>query len=177
MKKLYNMLLALASTSPMILIFSVNARHRFFASPITFFPNNPLWNSHIMLLICVSVFNLLCIASMRLLSKDSIEGTLTNVELANGSFLPNYLGYFFVAVSITNVDTFFLVYTLTVVFVMLSQTMYFNPFLLIFNYNFYHMTDESGTQLFIISKEEIRNIRTEGFEKLRRINDVTYIDF
>lgn len=169
MKKIYNFLLALASTSPMVLIFSVNAQ-------IAILPTMRQYLSYLLVLSCVILINALGILSFRFLSKDSIEGQLNDLELANSNFLPSYLGYFFVAVSITRTYTFLLVYSLTVLLVMLSQSMYYNPLLLILRYNFYHATDENGTRLFLITKKKIRTIQAEGFAKLRRINDVTYIE-
>ena len=169
MKKVYNFLLALASTSPMILIFTVNAQ-------IVILPTMRPHLSYLLVLFGIILINALGMFFFRFLSKDSIEGKLKNLELANSNFLPSYLGYFFVAVSITRMDTFLLVYGLTVLLVMLSQSMYYNPLLLIFRYNFYHATDENGTRLFLITRKKIRTIQTEGFTKLRRINDVTYIE-
>lgn len=169
MRKVYNFLLALASTSPMILIFTVNVK-------IIIFSAVHLYLSYLLVLSCVILINVLGVVSFHFLSKDSIEGQLKDIELANSNFLPSYLGYFFVAVSITRMDTFLLVYGLTVLLVMLSQSMYYNPLLLIFRYNFYHATDENGTRLFLITRKKIRTIQTEGFAKLRRINDVTYIE-
>ena len=164
MKKIYNFLLALASTSPMILIFTVNAQ-------IAILPAACPYLSYLLIL-----FGIILINALRFLSKDSIDGQLRDLELANSNFLPSYLGYFFVAVSITRTYTFLLVYSLTVLLVMLSQSMYYNPLLLILRYNFYHATDENGTRLFLITKKKIRTIQAEGFAKLRRINDVTYIE-
>ena len=169
MKKIYNFLLALASTSPMTLIFTINAQ-------IVILPTVCPYLSHLFVLFCIILINALGIFFFRFLSKDSIEGKLTDLELANSNFLPSYLGYFFVAVSITRLDTFLLVYGLTVLLVMLSQSMYYNPLLLVFRYNFYYATNESGTRIFLITKKKIRTIQTEGFTKLRRINDVTYIE-
>lgn len=169
MKKVYNFLLALASTSPMLLIFTVNAQS-------LIFPTIRPHLSYLLVLLGIILINALGMFFFRFLSKDSIEGKLKNLELANSNFLPSYLGYFFVAVSITRMDTFLLVYGLTVLLVMLSQSMYYNPLLLILRYNFYHATDENGTRLFLITRKKIRTIQTEGFTKLKRINDVTYIE-
>lgn len=169
MKKAYNFLLSLASTSPMILIFAVNAQ-------IVILPAMQPYRFYLLIFVCVILINAIGMFFFRFLSKDSIEGRLRDIELANSNFLPSYLGYFFVAVSITSMDTFLLVYGLTVLLVMLSQSMYYNPFLLLFRYNFYYATDENGTRIFLITKKKIRTIQAEGFGKLRRINDVTYIE-
>jgi len=143
MKKAYNFLLSLASTSPMILIFAVNAQ-------IVILPAVQLCRSYMLIFFSIILINTIGIFSFRFLSKDRIEGQLRDIELANSDFLPSYLGYFFVAVSITRMDTFLLVYSLTVLLVMLSQSMYYNPFLLLLRYNFYHATDENGTRIFLI---------------------------
>lgn len=169
MKKFYNFLLALASTSPMILIYTVNAQ-------IAILPTASPYLSSLLVVLCVLLLNALGIFFFRFLRRDSIEGQLKDLELANSSFLPNYLGYFFVAVSITRKDTFLLVYGLTVLLVMLSQSMYYNPLLLILRYNFYHATNENGTRIFLITRKKIRTVQIEGFTDLRRINDVTYIE-
>ena len=42
----------------------------------------------------------MCVELSKKLSKDSIEGGISGVELANESFLPSYAGYFFVALSV-----------------------------------------------------------------------------
>lgn len=171
MKHAYNLLLALGSTSPMMFVYVVNNNHKF-----AVLRNFSIWITLLVVFVLIVAINAICIMLWRCLSKDSVEGELTDVELVNGSFLPNYLAYFFVAASITNPTAFWVVYCMTTFFVALSQTMYFNPFLLILRYNFYRATDEYGTRLFIISKREIREIKADAFYDLRRINDVTYID-
>ena len=168
MKKIFNFVLALASTSPMIFVYAINAH-------ICLLSLSP-WLCYCIIASIILITNAMCMLLFRLLSKDSIEGQIRDIELANNVFLPNYLGYFFVSVSITDMITFCVVYFLTVVLVTLSQTMYFNPFFLFMHYNFYHVTNMNGTRLFLITKRKIRTIQADGFQELRRINDVTYID-
>ena len=171
MKYAYNLLLALASTSPMMFVYVINNNHKF-----ALLQNFSIWITLFVVFVLIVAINAICIMLWHYLSRDSIEGKLTDVDLVNGFFLPNYLAYFFVAASITNITAFGIVYCITTFFVALSQTMYFNPFLLILGYNFYRATDEYGTRLFIITKREIREIKADAFYNLRRINDVTYID-
>lgn len=56
--------------------------------------------SIVMYMAAILVFTALCIWSRFILKKGSIEGDIVEVSLANDSYMTNYLGYFFVALSI-----------------------------------------------------------------------------
>lgn len=98
--------------------------------------------------------------------------------MANDGYLPSYLGYFFVALSIPGKDiqTLSLVFGILFVFVFFSRTVYYNPLFLIFGYKFYYVTKENDMKVFIISRKDIHDIKGLVFTKLRRINDFTFID-
>lgn len=70
-----------------------------------------------------------------------------NVNLADGEFLPVYLGYFFVSVGVTEDWTMLVLYIILFVFTLISQTQYFNPILLLFGYHYYHVTTENNTNV------------------------------
>ncbi len=112
------------------------------------------------------------------LSKDSMVNGEGNkeIEQANNAYLPSYLGYFFVALSIPRFETLAFVFLILFVFTFLSQTLYFNPLFLLFGYNFYYITTENNIKIFIITKKKIKNPKKIVFEKLNRINDFTFID-
>lgn len=102
---------------------------------------------------------------------------IKEVELASHSFLPNYLGYFFVALSIPNITTLFYVYAVILVFTHLSQALSFNPLFLIFKFQFYFVTGEDGTRIFLITKQKMKNYQDADLSNLRRLNDFTFIDW
>ena len=112
------------------------------------------------------------------LSHDSIEGGVQNVEMANDSYMPSYLGYFFVALSIPIGDWTVLtvVFGILFVFTYFSQSLYYNPLFLLFGYRFYYVTKKNNLKVFIISKKDIRETKDLRFDNLRRINDFTFID-
>ena len=96
--------------------------------------------------------------------------------LCSKAFLPVYLGYFFVALSINNLTTLCYIYAIVFVFTFVTQAQYFNPAFLLFGYHFYHVTTMRSTKVFVIAKGTvIRNEQYVGFDKLRRINNTTYI--
>lgn len=111
------------------------------------------------------------------LGKESIKnGDIKGIEYANDAFLPSYLGYFFVALDVPNVETLCVVYPLIFVFTFSSQTLYFNPLFLVFNYHFYNLTTVNDVRIFMITKKKFKDPATVSFPSLLRVNDFTYID-
>ena len=104
------------------------------------------------------------------------KGSITEIENVNNAFLPSYLGYFFVALSINDFQTLIFVFCLIFIFTFVSQTLYFNPIFLIFGYKFYNVCTNNKSKLFIITKNEITNIEELEFNNLKRINNFTFID-
>lgn len=110
------------------------------------------------------------------LGKDTFEsGEILSIEYANNSFLPSYLGYFFVALSVNNLETLFFVYIILFVFTFLSQALYFNPLFLIFRFNFYNVTNRNGVSFFLISRKSFRKPEQVALTA-SRINNYTYIE-
>lgn len=111
------------------------------------------------------------------LGKDAFkEGEVVSIEHANNSFLPSYLGYFFVALSIDNWETLRFVYAILFVFTFLSQALYFNPLFLIFNYEFYNVKTRNGTAVFLISRQKYKKPDEVVISTVFRINNYTFIE-
>lgn len=111
------------------------------------------------------------------LGKDEFKaGEVASIEHANNSFLPSYLGYFFVALSIGNWETLWFVYGVLFVFTFLSQALYFNPLFLLFGYEFYNITTKNGTAIFLISKERYKKPENIQIPRAYRINNYTFIE-
>lgn len=110
----------------------------------------------------------------RKLPKD-VVAECQSVKVANDTYLPVYLGYFFVAFGIKNCLQFIMVSVFLFVFLTLSQIEYYNPLFLLFGYRFYFVINSRGVQLLILSKRKISSGNVK-FMELRRINDYTYID-
>lgn len=111
------------------------------------------------------------------LGRDEFKaGEIASIEHANNSFLPSYLGYFFVALSIGNWETLWFVYGVLFVFTLLSQALYFNPLFLLFGYEFYNITTNNGTAIFLISKERYKKPDDIQIPVAYRINNYTFIE-
>jgi hypothetical protein len=143
---------------------------------IPIFNNFPNFVSYCTYLCIPFIFTTLTIFTILFLSSDSVEGRIKEVKQANNAFLPSYLGYFFVALSIPSFETFYYVMTIIMIFVYVTQSHYFNPILILFNYHFYYITTENNVTIFLISKKEFRTTEGLVLPRLKRINNYTYID-
>ncbi|WP_036217897.1 hypothetical protein [Marinospirillum minutulum] len=114
--------------------------------------------------------------SSKLGKDDFKQGEVVSIEHANNSFLPSYLGYFFVALSIGNCETLAFVYAILFAFTFLSQALYFNPLFLIFGYEFYNITTRNGTAIFLISRHKYKKPDEVAISKAFRINNYTFIE-
>lgn len=104
------------------------------------------------------------------------QGEVVSIEHANNSFLPSYLGYFFVALSIMSWEALWFVYALLFVFTFLSQALYFNPLFLIFGYSFYNINTRNGVSIFLISRHKYKKPGDVAISIAFRINNYTFIE-
>lgn len=120
---------------------------------------------------------------------DSINRPTQSVRNASNTYLSVYLSYFFVALSIPElqsngqsgigVDWIVLLslYCLICVFIVCSRSYYFNPLLYFFGYNFYNVVTNNGIHLFVITKNTITKGQREiVFPELKRITSIVYLD-
>lgn len=173
---LFKVLLALSSTSLFVVIYVIKTKVHIFDSIIL---------TYLVYFITVIGLAYLALLSTNYLGRGSLasqmrnkKNTLEEIELANHSFLPTYLGYFFIALSIPNNEweIFFALYAIMFIFVYLSQNSYFNPLFLLFGYQFYYVKTSSDIKLFLISKKLMKDHKIYKFNNLRQINDFTFID-
>lgn len=139
-------------------------------------PQSMSWVSYLVYLLTPVLIARIWIGLSRYMPACSIECKLDQVELASHAFLPSYLGYFFVALSIPNAETLVYVYIVIWLFTHLSQALSFNPLFLLFGYQFYFVTIEDGTKIFLITKQNMKAYQDVDLLNLRRINDFTFID-
>ncbi len=111
------------------------------------------------------------------LDTDQIQnGSIESIEAANDMFLPSYLGYFFVALSVPSVELFLLVFGIISIFIFYSRISYFNPIFFLFGFNFYYITNSNKVKVLLITKKQLKKPADAEFTKLKRINNYTFID-
>lgn len=164
---LYKLLLTFNSTSWVVVIYGIKQKWTI--------ANCPYWIISIALLLIPIFTSFISILCFKRLSKDNVT-MCSQVENINNAFIPTYLGYFFVGLSIDNYQLLIFVYAVIFIFVLIGQGQYFNPIYLLFGYKFYNVLTSKGTRLFIITKRNIRSIKESEFPVLRRINQTTYVE-
>ena len=168
---MYQLFLTLNATSLIIVIFLIKEQ-----TILTGFDKFPNWVSYLIFVVVPVALTGVSLLLTRFLSDDSIEGGIKDLEQANNAYLPSYLGYFFVALSIPYQETLVFVFILLFMFTFFSQTLYFNPLFLFWGNHFYYLTTEKNVKIFLITKKRIRCTENLSFPKLKRINNFTYID-
>ena len=179
MNFLFRFLLTFNATSLLVIIFLVQKSYTlsyFFKDCISLvlLPNYISYLAY--LLIPVLLTGLSIKLSSRLGKDCFAEGSIVSIEHANNSFLPSYLGYFFVALSVNNWETLFFVYGILFIFTFLSQALYFNPLFLVFRFEFYNITTRNGAAIFLISRKHYKKPDDVILNKVYRINNYTYIE-
>lgn len=168
---IFNLMLSLSASAYVVAIFLIKEEISF-----PFLPQQLTRLSYIIYLVIPALIAWLCLQFSKYLSVCGMECRIEEVELASHSFLPNYLGYFFVALSIPNITTLIYVYAVIFIFTHLSKALSFNPLFLLFGYQFYFVTGEDGTRIFLITKQKMKTYQDADLNNLRRINDFTFID-
>lgn len=175
----FRLLLTVNATSLLLLVFLIQKGHTlgyFFPGSSYLFrlPNAYSYFSYLLVPIILTWLSILM--SSMLGSDEFKKNSITNIEHANNSFLPSYLSYFFVALSINNWETLFFVYGILFVFTFLSQALYFNPLFLLFGFEFYNIKTKNGAAVFLISREHYKTPADIEIRMAHRINGYTYIE-
>lgn len=175
----FRLLLTFNATSLLVIIFLVQKGHtlKFFFESKSWAVQLPNAVSYV-IYFCVPVLltGLSIFLSSRLGKDEFKKGTIHSIEHANNSFLPSYLGYFFVALSVGNWETLWFVYGVLFLFTFLSQALYFNPLFLIFGYEFYNIKTNNGTAIFLISRHQYKKPDEIDISVAYRINNYTFIE-
>lgn len=179
---LFRLLLTFNATSLLVIVFFVQKKFTL-GYFLQFYPQasflrdwHPFISYFIYFMIPVLLTALSILLSRGLSSDDFKEGDVVSIEHANNSFLPSYLGYFFVALSISSWNALFFVYGILFIFTFLSQALYFNPLFLIFRYEFYNIQTKGGASIFLISKYKYKTPKQIVISRAFRINDYTFIE-
>lgn len=166
------LLLTFSSTSMVLFIYQIK-------SPIIF---RDLSGACRYLLLIAIFIALIAITQIALwvssfLSRDVFtKGSVAAIENANNTFLPSYLGYFFVALSVSDDLTLVFVYIIIFLFTCFSQALYFNPIFLLLGYKFYNVTTKKGTVVFLVSKNNFRAPDDVEINTAYRINNYTFLE-
>ena len=179
MNFIFRLLLTFNATSLLVIIYLVKMGHDlgYFFENCSYLVDLPAAVSYIAYILIPILLTGVSIVLCPLLGKDGFKaGQVVSIEHANNSFLPSYLGYFFVALSIPNWETLIFVYSVLFVFTFLSQALYFNPLFLLYRFEFYNITTKNGAAIFLITREAYKTPAEVEMDVAYRINNYTYIE-
>lgn len=171
-ENLFRLLLAVSSTSMMVALYAAVSLNPQFA-----IEDFCLWA-----IVVVLAFLPLCLTFMTMLLSRKLnletfeDGAIVEIEHASNVYLPSYLGYFFVALSVPSWEILTVVVIVLTVFTFHSQAMYFNPILLILGFHFYWTKTGVGTRVLLISRGEYRNAGQIDTIEVRRIDRLTFLE-
>lgn len=177
---IFRLFLTFNATSLLLVVFLVKS-HIVLNGIHPLLTNMPGFASYVIYFIVPVILTYVSLLFANKLDDDSIESSrntsaISEIEQANNAYLPSYLGYFFVALSVPYCDTLIFIFVILFIFTYLSQTLYFNPLFLMFGYQFYYLTTVNSVKIFLITKDKLKDPKNLSFPKLKRINDFTYIN-
>lgn len=174
----YRISLSVSSTFLMVVIFLIKERYIFI--PLEHFSRYYSWLAYFVLYALISFTPyILCMylpKSKYYNDSSSEKSRFKELKIASYNFLPSYLGYFFVSLSVYELDVFIFVYIIVLVFTFLSDSLYFNPFFLILGYSFYFVKTNMDVEALLITKKKLKLPNDYGTRAVRIINDRTWID-
>lgn len=140
---------------------------------------HPLW-SYGMYIVLVIVLTWIVTLFFPKLDDDEMQNgaSIKSVEDASLQFFPNYLAYFFVALSANDKYAVLIVFLIMLVLSYLSSTMLYNPLLVLFKYRYYLVVNGNNKRSLVITRRLLNPASTEpiSFPKLKRLNDNTFIE-
>ena len=176
---LFRLLLTISATSLLLIVFLVQKSYTLYClfPSLTIFKNTSPFVSYMLYIAVPVALTWLSIKLSFWLGKDGFSaGDVVEIAHANNSFLPSYLGYFFVALSVPNWDTLIIVYGMLFLFTFRSQALYFNPLFLLYGFEFYNITTQGGASVFLISRKQYKLPADVVIHTARRINDYTFME-
>ncbi|MCW8040086.1 hypothetical protein [Acinetobacter entericus] len=141
---------------------------------------------YVIYLITLFALSLLSIKfSFKYLDQDVIERKkVKEFEQANDFYLPIYLGYAFVAISLPTLKSFLLFFVLMLIVLARTRFFYFNPIFLVLGYKFYFIKQTDDSKVLVISKKEIKTIdelfedgngEMQSYIALTKVNEYTFL--
>ncbi|CAK7013061.1 MAG: hypothetical protein PHAS_01749 [Phascolarctobacterium sp.] len=159
----------------MIVVYLIKSEHYIYVEKFCLNKSVLKYGSYLLYALIPIFLCWLAIALIKLQENDTLTGDCIKIESANNVFLPSYLGYFFVSLSINSFDTMIVIYLIILAFTCVSQNQYFNPGFLLLGYKFYFVTTANNVKVFLISQKDIR-INNVDLNILKRINDNSYLE-
>lgn len=122
------------------------------------------------------ITTLLSCVTFKKLSVDEIKQQhISRHESAGSRFIITFFTCIFIGLSVNGFISLVMVYTIIVLFGVMSEMYLYNPIFLLFGYKYYFVT-VNDIRILIMTKKVVKLNENVSYEKLARINEFTYID-
>lgn len=131
---------------------------------------------YFLILFCITYFVLFL---SKFLETSSQEFEKDNLCFAHDTFIPAYLGFFFVSLSIDDGKFLLMVFIFILIYIFIYQSnaFFYNPLFLLFGFKFYYVLTANKKRILLITRnKDVNNAALYKYDKLHRINDFTFID-
>lgn len=136
-----------------------------------------------LLSVCLVITGILLVLLLLKIYKHFIKSNETfkafSIKTAEPIYIPTYIGYFVLAISINDFFLFVIIGTILCYLLYKTKIFYFNPLLILLGYNYYEVNDQQGNSILLITKTKALKISTskgKSFENLIRLNNFTFIE-
>lgn len=171
MNTILRLFLTFSSVSFFLIVYLINNEINPFKSQL----GKYAWIIYIIYVLIPFLLTLISLGICKLLAKSTIN-KVVSIEASNNDFLANYLAFFFVALSVNGIITFWVIFGMTILFTFVSRVSYFNPVFLVFGYNFYYLYTGENVKVMLISRKKLKNPQAFNAISVSRINDYTFIE-
>jgi hypothetical protein len=190
MNYIYRLLLISSSLSITLAVYFINKKISILSQAVMWLRDNTdffhqfVYNFYAFNMASYFLYILGCLAissvglsfSKRLSVETVSKGSFKTFELVNDTFIPIYLAYFFIALSVGNLVTFSIIFSIVFVFVYASSSVCFDPLYVLRGYKIYAAVSNADVKNYIITKQIIKDASAVEFSTLHRINNFTFIE-
>ena len=140
---------------------------------------HPLWSYGVYIALVIGLTWIVTLFFPKLDDDEMQNGaSIKSLEDASLQFFPNYLAYFFVALSANDKYAVLIVFLIMLILSYLSNTMLYNPLLVLLKYRYYLVVNGNNKRSLVITRRLLNPAPAESisFPKLKRLNDNTFIE-
>jgi hypothetical protein len=164
-------ILTVSSFSFFVIVYLVHNK----INPFAVFFGHYYWITYAVYFFLPFILTIIAVELCRLLPKFNFSG-IESIETSGVSFLADYLALFFVALSVNDIITFWVVLGMVIIFTFFSKVSYFNPIFLVYGFTVYFANTKEDKKIILISRKKIKDPKTFKARTARKITDYIYIE-
>lgn len=179
MNRIYSLIFTAISLSLLIAIFLINnsiEMNVFRGLSIFQYKLSGCISFSLYLAVCILLTWLSSLLFKKFQKQDILNRNIQNIESADGIFLPTYIAYIFVGLSVKGITELCFCFGVLVAICYSAQIYLFNPIFYLLGYRFFFITNSKKQKILLMTKRRILLSESHDFNGVHRINDYTYVE-